>query len=126
MHSGEGPTALLLAVNVFLILTAYYILKPVREALILERGSAELKTYMAAGQVVALAFIVPVYGKLVASRPRDAPHQHRDRLLHRAAWWSFYFLAKAGVPLGIPFFIWIGVFNLMIVAQFWSFANVVY
>ena len=38
----------------------------------------------------------------------------------------FYFLAQAGVPLAIPFFIWIGVFSLMIVAQFWSFANVIY
>jgi AAA family ATP:ADP antiporter len=39
---------------------------------------------------------------------------------------AFYFLAKMGVPLAIPFFIWIGVFSLMIVAQFWSFANVIY
>ena len=30
------------------------------------------------------------------------------------------------MPLAIPFFIWIGVFSLMIVAQFWSFANVIY
>ena len=125
VHSGEGLTAILLAVNVFLILTAYYILKPVREALILSQGSAELKTYMAAGQVIALAFIVPFYGKLVASRPRM-------RLINTVtAFFTgclivFYFLAKAGVPLGIPFFIWIGVFSLMIVAQFWSFANVIY
>ena len=125
VHSGEGLTAILLALNVFLILTAYYILKPVREALILSEGSAELKTYMAAGQVVALAFIVPFYGKLVASRPRM-------RLINTVtAFFTgclilFYFLAKAGVPLGIPFFIWIGVFSLMIVAQFWSFANVIY
>ena len=61
VHSGEGLTALLLALNVFLILMAYYILKPVREALILGEGSAELKTYMSAGQVVVLAFVVPLY-----------------------------------------------------------------
>ena len=70
VHSGEGVTALLLALNVFLILMAYYILKPVREALILGEGSAELKSYMSAGQVVVLAFVVPLYGRLVASRPR--------------------------------------------------------
>ena len=35
-------------------------------------------------------------------------------------------LAQFGVPLGIIFFVWIGIFNLMIVAQFWSFANDVY
>ncbi len=44
VKAGEGQTALLLALNVFLILMAYYVLKPVREALILGEGSAELKT----------------------------------------------------------------------------------
>lgn len=33
VHAGEAGTALLLSLNVFLILTAYYVLKPVREAL---------------------------------------------------------------------------------------------
>jgi AAA family ATP:ADP antiporter len=125
VRAGEGLTAILLALNVFLILMAYYILKPVREALILGEGSAELKTYMSAGQVVVLAFVVPLYGRLVASRPRM-------RLINVVTAFftlcliGFYALATAGVPLAIPFFIWIGVFSLMIVAQFWSFANVVY
>ena len=68
--AGEGTTALLLALNVFLILMAYYVLKPVREALILGGGSAELKTYMSAAQVVVLAFVVPLYGRLVAAWSR--------------------------------------------------------
>ena len=49
VRPGEGTTALLLALNIFLLLTAYYVLKPVREALILGQGSAELKSYMSAG-----------------------------------------------------------------------------
>ena len=83
VHAGEGFTALLLALNVFLILMAYYILKPVREALILGEGSAELKTYMSAGQVVVLAFVVPMYAKLVAESSADALDQHGDGILHR-------------------------------------------
>src|SRR5262245_53063022 len=63
---GEGTTALRLALNVFRILTAYYVLKPVREALILAEGSAELKSYLSAGQVGVLALVVPLYGRLVA------------------------------------------------------------
>ena len=35
-------------------------------------------------------------------------------------------LAQAGVPVGVAFFLWVGIFNLMIVAQFWSFANDLY
>ncbi len=59
VHGGEGVAALLLSLNIFLILMAYYVLKPVREALILGEGSAELKSYMSAGQVVLLAFVIP-------------------------------------------------------------------
>jgi len=125
VHAGEGVTALLLALNVFLILMAYYILKPVREALILGQGSAELKTYMSAGQVIVLAFVVPLYGRLVASRPR-MQLINTVTAFFTGCLVVFYFLAQAGVPLAIPFFIWIGVFSLMIVAQFWSFANVIY
>src|SRR6185295_3283702 len=30
------------------------------------------------------------------------------------------------LALGVAFFIWVGIYNLMVVAQFWSFANDVY
>jgi AAA family ATP:ADP antiporter len=125
VRAGEGTTALLLALNVFLILMAYYVLKTVREALILGEGSAELKTYMSAGQVVLLAFVVPYYAKLVA-------RFSRMRLMNVvnsffiACVGVFFILAQMHVPLAIVYFLWIGIFNLMIVAQFWSFANDVY
>ena len=125
VHAGEGTTALLLSLNIFLILMAYYVLKPVREALILGEGSAELKTYMSAAQVVLLAFVVPYYGRLVA-------RYARMRLINvvtvffLSCLFLFYVLAQFKVPLAIVFFVWIGIFNLMVVAQFWSFANDVY
>ena len=125
VRAGEAKTALLLALNVFLILMSYYMLKTVREALILSEGSAELKSYLSAGQVVVLAFAVPYYGRLVAAFPRM-------KLINVVTAFFlicpvvFYVLAQMGVPLGMIYFIWIGVFNLMVVAQFWSFANDVY
>jgi len=125
VRAGEARTALLLALNVFLILMSYYMLKTVREALILSEGSAELKSYLSAGQVVVLAFAVPYYGRLVAAFPRM-------KLINVVTTFFlicpvvFYLLAQMGVPLGMIFFVWIGIFNLMVVAQFWSFANDVY
>ena len=125
VRAGEGGKAVWLSVNVFLLLTAYYVLKPVREALILGQGSAELKSYMSAGQVALLALAVPLYGRL-------ADALSRRKLINWVTMFFvaclvlFYLLSRVGVPLGIAFFLWIGVFNLMIVAQFWSFANVVY
>jgi len=44
VHAEETVTVLLLMVNVFLLLTAYYIIKPVREALILGGPGAEMKS----------------------------------------------------------------------------------
>jgi len=38
----------------------------------------------------------------------------------------FWALGSRGVPLGIPFFLWVGVFNTVTVAQFWSFAAETY
>ena len=71
VRGGEGLTALLLTANIFLILTSYYIMKPVREALILASpGGAELKAYMSAGQTVLLLFTVPLYARLASRMPR--------------------------------------------------------
>ena len=125
VRPGEARTALLLALNVFLILMAYYILKTVREALILGEGTAELKSYLSAAQVVTLAFVVPLYGRLVAAFPRI-------KLINVVTTFFvacpvvFYVLSRFDVPLAVIYFVWIGVFSLMIVAQFWSFANDVY
>ena len=125
VRNGEGFTALLLALNVFLILMAYYVLKPVREALVLGEGSAELKSYLSAGQVVLLALVVPFYGKLVARLPR-MKLINTVTLFFTACPVIFYGLSKAGVPLAVIFFIWIGIFSLMVIAQFWSFAADIY
>ena len=65
MRSGEGATALLLTLNVFLILTSYLIAKVVREPLILTGGGAEIKSYSAAAQVFVLMGAVQLYGWLV-------------------------------------------------------------
>ena len=125
VRDGEAPTALLLTGNVFLLLTAYYVIKPVREALILAADGAEVKAYAAAGQAVLLLGLVPLYGALADRLPRR-------RLLNAVTGFfmaclvAFYLLAEAGVRVGIPFFLWVGIFNLMIVAQFWSFANDLY
>jgi AAA family ATP:ADP antiporter len=125
VRPGEGLTAVLLAANVLIILLAYYVLKPVREALILGQESPEMKSYLSVGQVALLLIVVPLYARLVSAVPRL-------RLIRIVTWVfiaclvAFYVLAQAGVTLGIAYFLWIGVFNLMIVAQFWAFANDIY
>ncbi|MEP7325722.1 MAG: Npt1/Npt2 family nucleotide transporter, partial [Gemmatimonadota bacterium] len=125
VREGEGVSALLLMSNVFLILTSYLMLKVVREPLILAGGGAEVKSYSAAGQAVLLLVLVPLYGTLASRVPRK-------KLINWVTLGfalclpAFYVLARLNVPLGIPFYLWVGVFSLMIIAQFWAFANDIY
>ena len=73
VRRGEAASVLMLALNIFLILTAYYMMKPVREGLILSiDGGAELKSYAAAGQALLLLGAVPLYAKLASRFPRRA------------------------------------------------------
>lgn len=125
VRSGEGPGALLLALNVFLLLAAYYLLKPAREALILSEYGAEEKAYAAAAQAVLLIGIVPLYGWLGTRVPRM-------RLIAiTACFFSanlalFYLVGMTGARLGVVFYVWLGIFNVFVISQFWAFANDLY
>jgi AAA family ATP:ADP antiporter len=125
VRQGEAASALLLALNIFLILTAYYVLKPVREALILAGGGAEVKSYASAGQALLLLAAVPLYGWLASRLPRRLLI-NGVTLFFAGCLLVFYGLAQLGVPLGVVFFLWVGIFNLMVPAQFWAFANDIY
>jgi AAA family ATP:ADP antiporter len=126
IRDGEGVQLLLLAFNTFLILTSYYLMKPVREVLILDQpGGAELKSYAYAAQAVLLLVIVPLYGALAA-------RMSRQRLINVVTlffvaclplfWWAM----GREASLGFVFFLWTGIFSLMVIAQFWGYANDVY
>src|SRR4051812_35156084 len=67
LRSGEAATALILSANVFVLLASYYVLKTVREALILSEAGAHVKSYSAAGQALLFLAVIPAYG-FVASR----------------------------------------------------------
>ena len=116
VRAGEATTALLLAANVFVLLTAYYIIRPVREALILAvPGGAEIKSYLGAILAASFLVIVPAYGAF-ASRVSRVRLINGLLLFFAANLVLFFLLGRAGVGLGVPFFLWVGVFNLMSVA----------
>ena len=126
VRGGEGATVLALAFNVFLILTTYYLIKPVREALILSvPGGPELKSYSAAGQALLLLLAVPAYGWL-ASRISRMRLIDSVTFVFAACLVAFYLVVESGTHVGVAFFLWVGIFNLMIPAQFWAFANDLY
>jgi len=126
VRGGEGVTALLMCLNVYLLLMAYYILKTAREPLILLAGGAELKSYAAAAQALTLIFYVPLYGWVAQKLPRQR-FLSVVLLFFVACIQLFYLGSRAGVPhLGFIFFVWVGIFSLTTIAQFWSYANEIY
>lgn len=135
VRAGEGLGVVLMLLNIFIVLVAYYLIKTVREPLILVTAvgakaslfkGAEGKAYAAAAQALLLIGFVPLYGafmkrvsrrKLVVGVP----------LFFMACLELFYFGALAEVPyLGFVFYVWVGIFSLAIIAQFWSYANDLY
>ena len=126
VRAGEAATVLLLALNVFLILAAYYVVKPVREALILSvPHGAEIKSYASAVQALLLLGAVPLYAHIASRFPRRQLI-NGVTVFFAAVLVLFYLLVAAGAPMAVAFFLWIGIFNLMVPAQFWAFANDIY
>ncbi len=129
VRPGEAVTALIMTANVFLMLTAYYLIKPVREALILSLESgAEYKSYMSAAIAVALLFAVPAYAKSVDRLPRRKLVVGVSLFfaLHLVLFFAASLSAGLRTHLGLFFYLWVGIFNMMVVAQFWAFANDIY
>jgi AAA family ATP:ADP antiporter len=125
VRDDEVLSALLMTLTMFLILAGYYLLKTAREQLILSEGGAEVKSYSSAGQALLLLFIVPAYGAF-------ASKVNRVQLIQ---WVTLFFAANlalfvaalsAGLHVGIVYFIWVGIFNVMVIAQLWAFANDLY
>jgi AAA family ATP:ADP antiporter len=138
VRAGEGRRALLMLLNVFLILVSYYIIKTVREPLILSteipafliglgiKSTAEVKTFAAAGQALVLMAFVPAYGWF-ASRVSRMKLILGVTLFFVANILVFAVAVHANLPfVGVFFYIWVGFFSLSIIAQFWSYGNDIY
>ena len=128
VYPGELPTALLLTLNIFLIFAAYYIIKPIREALILAGKGPEIKSYLSAVIAIVLIFVVKAFSRVSSRFPRQ-------KLI---TWVTLFFVSNLVIffeprpcgpvlsPFGIFFFFWSGVFIVVVPALFWVFANYIY
>ena len=121
----EAASALLMTLLIFLLLAAYYLMKTGREMLILTEGGAAVKSYSSAGQAVLLLFVVPAYGAF-ASRVTPVRLVTFVTLFFAVHQALFAVAVAGGFKVGILYFLWLGIFNLMVIAQFWAFASDVY
>jgi AAA family ATP:ADP antiporter len=130
VHPDEGVVVVLMTACVFLILSSYYLLKTAREGLILSGGTFglrgdELKTYATGAMALVCIAAVPAYGAL-AGRVRRIRLINVSYAVVMACLLAFYGVGRAGVPIGLAFFVWLGLVSLFLVGQFWSYANDLY
>ncbi|GAB2661596.1 NTP/NDP exchange transporter [Arenimonas aestuarii] len=142
----EFPPLLWSFLYFFFLLTGYYVLRPVRDAMgaandpsavfpvamvdwFSARGVA-LGDYQVqalfTGTFIAMVVLQPVYGALVSRFPRRLflPVVY---LAFIASLLGFRFAFEAGLPgRGGLFFVWVAVFNLFAVSVFWSFMADIY
>src|SRR3954465_10701154 len=103
VRPGEGAGVLMLGLNVFVLMGAYYLLKSVREALILSESGAEVKSYASAAQALLFLLIVPAYGAL-ASRVNRISLIRWVTLIFASNLLVFYAFGMAGAREGVAFF----------------------
>lgn len=130
VRPGEAATALLLALNIFMVLSAYYLVRPSLEALLGALGDegTAIKAYLYGVMVLILALVVPLYGKLASTMPRRKLI-NIVTMFFAACLVVFYIvfpLDTTGAAPGIVFFVWLGIFGVMVIAQLWAFANDLY
>ncbi len=150
VRPGEGRTGVLMFANVFLILCAYYFIKPLREGWLaitdidrtfrllfaplgvgdLHISKLELKAYTSFAQGILLVPAVMLYARL-------ADRVDRVRLVAFATLFMmsnllFFWALQPGLFFenllgsGVLFYLWVGIFSVFVVAQFFAFAADLY
>ena len=126
IHTGEWRAVAISFVYFFCVLAAYYVIRPVREQLSAAVGSTQLPWFYAATFITTLV-LTPVFAALASRWPR--------RRLVPVVYVFFITCLLAFIPafthagllspraLGMVFFVWVSVFNLIGVSVFWIFMS---
>ena len=129
-HPDEAGIVLLSGAYFFFILSAYYVLRPIRDGMGVAGGVENIPwlfTATLAGMLVAH----PIFASIVSRWPRRrfVTVTYRFFMLNLLV---YYLLltglggGTAAVWVGRTFFVWISVFNLFVVSVFWSFMTDIY
>ena len=121
----EERSAVLLSSFLFtLLMSGYYILRPLREEMGLAGGVDNLPRLFLV-TMGAMVLAAPLFGYLVRRFPRDVcvPVAYRFFALNILVFYLCLSLAgdSALVTMGRVFYVWVSVFNLFVVSLFWAF-----
>jgi AAA family ATP:ADP antiporter len=110
----------------FCVLGAYYMLRPVREAMAVQSGP-ETIPYLFAATFVTMLVATPIFGWVASryARKQFLPWVYYFFIANILIFWAAFSYTVGRdidyVWLSRIFFVWISVFNLYVVTVFWSF-----
>lgn len=106
----------------FLLFTAYYILRPIRDSMGVAGGVENLDEQF--GWVfLSMLVLVPLFG-WISGRFRRAvflPWTYLFFAVQLAAFWALFTVREDDAAIARVFFIWVSVINLPLISVFWSF-----
>ena len=115
----------------FCVLSSYYILRPVRETMVVGGGPENIP-YIFLATFVVMLLVAPIFGWIASRYPRRVflPWIYLFFISNMLIFWLIFGHLHenqlSNVWLGRTFVVWISVFNLFVVSVFWSFMADIY
>jgi len=126
VRSSERQALLLSAAYFFFVLSAYYIIRPIRDEMAVAGGVRNLP-WMFTGTLVLMLLVNPVFAGIVVrfTRIRFISYAYRFFMLNLAIFFVLFRIMtpEQGIWVGRAFYWWTSVFNLFVVSIFWAFMS---
>jgi len=111
----------------FMILCAYYVIRPVRNEMVIANGVENIH-WLATMAFVTLILITPIFG-WVTTRFRTRQFLSYCTVFfasHLIIFFVLFNVEERSLTVTRAFYVWVNVFNMFIVSLFWSFMNDIY
>jgi AAA family ATP:ADP antiporter len=121
LQPGEAPALLASFATLLCTFSSYTILRPVRDALGITSGLDNIP-YLFWGVFIVMLLLQPVYGWLTSRFPRTVflPWVYGFFVANLLGFYLWFRLQQDHTWIARTYFVWVSVFNLFVVAAFWS------
>jgi AAA family ATP:ADP antiporter len=123
VEKNEVRPMLWAALYYFLVMAAYFVIRPVRDEMGISGGVRNLP-WLFLGTLTGMLIVHPLYTLLVSRLPRSRfiPLAYTFFALNLIVFWYLFHSLSTGTGIwtGRVFFIWTSVFNLFVISIFWS------
>jgi len=121
LEPGEAPAVLASLAALLCTFSSYTMLRPVRDALGVTSGLDKIP-YLFWGVFLVMLVLQPVYGYLTSRFARSVflPWVYGFFILNLLLFWLWFHVQADHTWIARTYYVWVSVFNLFVVAAFWS------